>query len=404
MAVGAATLATLANVLKTKYDQKKLYTLMYPDAAFLATIRKDYKFGGNNARITLRYGRPQGGSMVFATAQANKSSSNDGAFLLTRAKDYHVCSISAEALLAADGDENSILNGVKAEMDGCAMMMKRSISAQLYRNGGGQRAQIASIATNVLTLTEPNDIVFFEVDMTLQFSAADGTSGAVRAGTTTVTAVDRDNGKITLASAAAITGLAANDYIFRNGDFGAAAKGLQAWLPSTAPTAGDNFFGQDRSVDTTRLAGVRFAATSGAAKEDTLIDCAARLGREGGLPETVYMHNFDRADIVKSLGSKAQYDVVKSTDNIPIGFKAVILDGDKGSLKLVSDPNCPRGKFFMLQADTWVIKSLGQLPQYADEDGNKMLRESNADQYEWRMRALWQLGCEAPGFNAVGTF
>lgn len=404
MAVGAATLATLANVLKTKYDQKKLYTLMYPDAAFLATIRKDYKFGGNNARITLRYGRPQGGSMVFATAQANKSSSSDAGFLLTRARDYHVCSITAEALLAADGDENSILNGVKAEMDGCTMMMKRSISAQLYRNGGGQRARVASIATNVLTLTEPNDIVFFEVDMTVQFSAADGTSGSVRAGTTTVTAVDRDNGKITLASAAAITDLAANDYVFRNGDFGVAAKGLQAWLPATAPTAGDNFFGVDRSADTTRLSGVRFAATSGAAKEDTLIDCAARLGREGGTPDTVYMHNFDRADIVKSLGSKAQYDVVKSTDNIPIGFKAVILDGDKGPLKLVSDPNCPKGTFFMLQSDTWVIKSLGQLPQYADEDGNKMLRESTADQYEWRMRALWQLGCEAPGFNAVGTF
>lgn len=404
MAAGAATIATLSKILKTKYDQRKLYTLMYPDAAFLATIRKDQNFGGNDARITLRYGRPQGGSMVFSTAQANKTSSNDGAFLLTRAKDYHVCSITAEALLAAKGNENAILDGVKAEMEGCTMMMKRSISAQLYRNGGGARARVASIATNVLTLTEPNDIVFFEVDMTVQFSAADGTSGSVRAGTTTITAVDRDNGKITLASAAAITGLAANDYVFRNGDFGAAAKGLLAWLPETAPTSGDNFFGQDRSVDTTRLAGVRFAATAGASKEDTILDCAARLGREGGTPDAVYLHNFDRADIVKSLSSKVEYDVIKSTDNIPIGFKALVLQGDKGPLKLISDPNCPRGKFFMLQGDTWVIKSLGQLPQYANEDGNEMLRESTSDQYEWRMRALWQLGCEAPGFNASGTF
>jgi hypothetical protein len=404
MAAGAATIATLSKILKTKYDQRKLYTLMYPDAAFLATIRKDQNFGGNDARITLRYGRPQGGSMVFSTAQANKTSSNDGAFLLTRAKDYHVCSISAEALLASKGNENAILDGVKAEMDGCTMMMKRSFSVQLYRNGGGARAQISAIATNVLTLTEPNDIVFFEVDMTLQFSAADGTSGSVRVGTTTITAVDRDNGKITLASAAAITGLAVSDYIFRNGDFGAAAKGLQAWLPTTAPTAGDNFFGQDRSVDTTRLAGVRFAATAGASKEDTVLDCASRLGREGGTPDAVYMHNFDRADIIKSLSSKTEYEVVNSTDNIPIGFKSLVLQGDKGPIKLISDPNCPRGKFFMLQADTWVIKSLGQLPQYANEDGNEMLRESNSDQYEWRMRALWQLGCEAPGFNANGTF
>lgn len=411
MALGATTLTALTNVLKTKYDQKQLYKLMYPDAAWLGRVRKDTNFGGNNARITMRYGRPQGGSHTFSKTTANKSSSVDAGIALTRAKDYHTCSMEAEALLASSGDENSILEGVKAEMEGCTISFRRSISCQLYRNGGGARGQISSgsnVATNTITLAEPSDVVFFEVEQTLQASVADGTSGALRnAGAETrLNGVDRDAGTLRTSDAAwntVIAAIAAGDYLFRSGDFGASAKGLLAWLPTTAPTAGDSFFGVDRSADATRLAGVRYAATAGSAKEDTLVDASARLGREGGTPDAVYMNNLDRADIVKNLMGKAQYEMTKSSDG-NIGYKALILEGDKGPLKVFADPNCPKGKFFLLQEDTWVLKSIKGVPHLVEEDGNKMVRETSADNFEWRYRALWQLGCEAPGYNLNGTF
>lgn len=413
MASGTSTVVALQNILKTKYDQKKLHSLMYPDCAFLGRIRKDTNFGGNNARITFRYGRPQGGSSTISEAFANISSSNDAGMLLTRAKDYHICEIEAEAILAGDGDENTILNAVRGEMEGCKLNFARSIACQLYRNGGGQRGQAASTfnpATNQLQLAEPANIVFFEVDGWVQASAGDGSQvgDALRnAGAKEkIAAVDRDSGILTSTSAAwntTIAAIAASDFLFRSGDFKASIKGLLAWLPTTKPTTGDSFFGVDRSKDTTRLAGVRFAATAGASKEDTLIDCAVRLGREGGTPDAVYCHNFDRADIIKNLMGKAMYEPVKSSDGT-IGYKALILQGDKGELRVMADPNCPRGQFFMLQEDTWVVKSLKGLPHLVEEDGNKMIRKTNADNFEWRYRALWQLGCEAPGFNAVGGF
>lgn len=413
MAIGATTITAIQNILKTKYDQKKLHTMTYPDCAFLGRVRKDTNFGGNNARVTLRYGRPQGGSHDITEAFANITSSNDGAFLLTRAKDYHVCEITAEAMLAGDGEENTVLNAVKAEMEGCSMNFKRSISCQLYRNGGGARGQIAStanVATNTVALAEPSDIVFYEVDMFVQASANDGSAAGHtlrNAGAKErVAAVDRDLGTLRSASAAwntTIAAIAAGDFLFRSGDFKISAKGLLAWLPTTAPTAGDSFFGMDRSVDATRLAGVRFAATAGTSKEDTLVDCSVRLGREGGVPDAVYTNNLDRADIVKNLMGKATFEMTKSTDGV-IGYKALILAGDKGDLKVLADPNCPRGKFFMLQEDTWVLKSIKGLPHLVEEDGNRMTRKSNSDNFEWRYRALWQLGCEAPGFNAVGTY
>jgi hypothetical protein len=411
MAIGATTISAIQNILKTKYDQKKLHSGTYPDCAFLGRMRKDTNFGGNNSRVTMRYGRPQGGSHDITRAFANISSSQDAGFLLTRAKDYHVCEITAEALLAGEGSENTVLNAVKAEMEGCLMNFKRSISLQLYGNGGGARGQISSgsnVATDTVTLAEPADIVFFEPEMVVQASAADGTSGSLlnSGARETIEAVDRDLGTLRATSAAwntVITSIATGSYLFRDGDFGLAAKGLRAWLPSTAPGGSDLFFGVNRSVDATRLAGVRFTASAGASKEDTLIDCSVRLGREGGVPDAVYTNNLDRADIIKNLMGKATFEMTKATDGV-VGYKALILAGDKGDLKVIADPNCPRGKFFMLQEDTWVIKSIKGLPHLVEEDGNRMTRKSASDNFEWRYRALWQLGCEWPGFNAVGDY
>jgi hypothetical protein len=401
MAAGDATVTALQNILKTKYDQKKLYQLAYADSPLFGKIRKDTNFGGNNARITLRYGAPQGGSMVFATAQTNKSSSSDAGFLLTRAKDYHVSGISGEALLAAEGDENTLLSGVKGEI-------ARSIQLQCYRNGGGARGQISAgstVGNPTITLSNVSDIVNFEVGMVVNLASTDGTSGAIRVGTNTITAMDRQAGTLTTTTAwtTGVAAAAASDYIFRNGDFGVAASGLAAWIPTTAPTS-SLFFGVDRSVDTSRLGGVRYTAGAGGNKEEILIDCSARLGLEGGTPDAVYLNNLDRAEIVKGLGSKAVFEPTKSTSDGVIGYKALILEGDKGPLRVMADNACPKGTFYMLQEDTWVIKSIKPAPHVVEDDGLKMIRETTSDGVEWRLRALWQMGCEAPGFNAVGSF
>ncbi len=407
---GDSTVAAMANILKTTYAPK-LRTMTYPESVLFGRMKKVEKFGGNNRRVSLRYGSPQGGSMTFTSAQAFKTSSNDAAFLLTRAKDYHVSGITAEAMLAGEGDENALMSTIKGEMDGSTSTFGRSIAAQLYRNGGGARGKISSgsnVATATITLDEPSDIVLWETQMCVQGSAADGTSGAILAGGNApqILALDRDLGTLTTVEAAwntTVAFVAGTSFLFRSGDFGLAAKGLLAWLPTTAPTAGQAFFGQDRSFDATRLSGVRFAATAGASKEDTLIDCSARLGRERAKPDAVYLNNLDRADIVKNLMGKAVFEMTTATDGI-IGYKALILEGDKGPLKIFADPNCPKGKFFMLQEDTWEIRSIKGIPHFIDEDGNKFLREAAADGYEWRMRALWQPCCDAPGYNANGTF
>jgi hypothetical protein len=414
MAVGDATVAALTSILKTKYDQKVFYQLFYRKAPFLGTIRKDEKFGANNARISLRYGSPQGGSAQFSVAQANKTSSADVGFVLTRAKDYQVAGISGEALAAAEGDENTIYNGLKGEMEGSMRNLNRSIQITAWRNGGGSRGVgngSYAVSGTAITLATPADITNFEVQMKIDLAPNDGSvPTSVRAGgPLTITAVDRTAGIVTVSAAVnTLTGAANTDTIFRNGDYGILAKGQLGWLPPTGsalrPTSlgTDNWFGVDRFQDIVRLGGIPYSG-GGGNKEETLMDAAELASREGADDLTCYINNLDRADIVKSLGSKAIYLPVESTDG-KIGYRALIAEGPDGPIKILSEVNVPRGNFFINQMDTWVLKSIRGVPRILDDDGLKMLRESTNDGYEWRMGGYFQFGCEAPGYNLVGTW
>lgn len=411
MPAGDATIAALTNILKTRYDQKVFHQLFYRKAPFMGQVRKDEKFGGNNARISLRYGAPQGGSFQLPVAMANVTSSSDVGFLLTRAKDYQVSGISGEALAAGDGDENTIYNTLRGEMEGSMRNLNRSLQIAGWRNGGGQRFQLnnSTAATTVATLLQAADITGVEVQMKVDLSVDDGynnggaLAGVRAGGPLTVVAVDRTAGTVTFnANISTLTGAGVADYAFRNGDYSLGCAGVLRWLPNVAPTTGDNHFGVDRSVDPVRLAGVRYAG-SGGNKEETIIDAAELAGREGAEDLTCFLNNLDRADIIKSLGSKAIYEPVDSTDG-DIGYRALNIEGPDGTIKVFSDVNVPRGKFFLLEMDTWVLKSAKGVPRILDDDGLKMLREANNDGYQWRMGGYFQYGCEAPGYNLAGTW
>ena len=412
MPAGDATIAALTNILKTRYDQKTFHQLFYKKAPFAGQIRKDEKFGGNNSRISLRFGAPQGGSFQINVALANVTSSSDVGFMLTRAKDYQVSGISGEALAAGDGDENTLYNTLRGEMEGSMRNLNRSVQIALPRNGGGQRGQgngSYSTAAAVVTLLQAADITGFEVGMKCDFANDDGYNnggalgGVLAGGPITVTAVDRTAGTITFsANINTLTNVTNSSWIFRQGDYSFGCAGLGRWLPSTAPTAGDSHFGVDRSVDPVRLAGIRYNGQGGN-KEETLVDAAELAGREGAEDLTAFINNLDRADIVKSLGAKAIYEPAKDT-NGDIGYRALNIEGPDGTIKVFSDVNIPRGKFYMLDMETWVLKSAKAFPRVLDDDGLKMLREALNDGYQWRMGGYFQPGCEAPGYNLVGTW
>lgn len=80
-----------------------------------------------------------------------------------------------------------------------------------------------------------------------------------------------------------------------------------------------------------------------------------------------------------------------------------MLSGPNGPMKVIPDQNCPAGYAFLLQMDTWKLKSLGEAVRLFDGDGLTMIRDPNGDNLLIRCFSYAQLSCRAPGWNGVVT-
>ena len=396
----ALDLVSFSAALKQHYPDYKIENLVYQSNPFMALVPKYEQFGGEVMKMPLIYGNPQNRSASFSTANAQSSTSALKAFLLTRNADYSIAEISNEVILASEGDANAFLRAATVEIDGALQSLGRSVATKLYRSGSGSIGKAATVTGTgtIITLAVVDDVVNFEVGMTLQASTTDG-GGSLRSGSAVVSAVDRINGVVTLASAG-ITGLAGNDFIFVAGDYDAALKGLSAWLPydDRAAKLGASFFGVTRSADATRLGGLVYDGTA-LPIEEALISAASLVGREGGSPDYAFMNFTDWANLAKALGSKVQYNDVKAGAEGAVGFTALMVNGPRGVIKCLPDVNCPKGSVFLLQLNTWQLASLKKAVNLFDTDGLRMLRSSSADSLQIRCFSYAQLGCSAPGYN-----
>lgn len=407
--MAALDLTSFAAALKTLYSSKRIENLTYQTNPLLAMLPKNESFYGDSVKQPLVYGNVKGRSVTFATAQSNKAASSYAAFTVTRVKDYALASIDNETLEASKSDKGAFMRAAQAEIDSAFRALGRSIASALYRSGSGSVGVVATggISTTALTLASPGDVVNFEVGMKVQASATDGSALIDSGAAATLTAINRDTGVLTASAnwtTTFPTPIAAGYYLYIQGDAQSAASartkisGLQAWLPTTAPSS-TSFFGVDRSVDTTRLGGVRYDG-SALTIEEALINGVSRVGVEGGKTDYIFMNPLDVRNLVTALGTKVMYTQHKVGD---IGFEGLKVACDNGPVTVMSDLNCPQGYAFALQMDTWELASLGKAPRLLDSDGNRFLREASADAIEVRCGFYGNLLCSAPGFNAVIT-
>lgn len=404
--MASASTTTLNAILKRLYSKERFERALYENNSFLGLIPKMESFTGDDLRIALMFAPTAGGSANFTKAQSNKVGASYKGFNLTRVPDYSLFSIDGEAIKAARSDEGSLIRALEAEGDAALHTLKRSCAKQIYRNGGGAIGKVGSTTTTTLTLADAADVVNFEVNMKIDSSSTDGTSGSVDGDARVITGVDRDKGELVTAANWTGSGNYSNgDSLFRDGDFGGTVKGLEAWVPATAPTS-TLFFGVDRTADKTRLGGIRLtasASTDGSLRRFLERSCA-RVAREGGMPDHVFMNPEDWYQLVWEIGSQTTFEKLTAQNAkgpvASIGYDAIRIAGTTGSVKVVPDHNCQKGVAWMLTLKTWKLYSLGPAAGWLTLDGNQILRESTADAYEGRMGGYSQVGCQAPGWNA----
>lgn len=335
-------------------------------------------------------------------------------------------------LEATKDDAGAFVDEAKLNMDTGFRNISNDMALDLFNDGSGSRGTYGlgsgsgTIATGVITLDNPQNIVNFEVNMTLVSYSVSGQTAtqSTSAALGYVIAVNRSSGTVTVsASFGGAAGTPTNwsttfPYLAVQGDVnfasgglgigsGAAQKiaGLAAWLPLTAPGSTDSFWGVNRSSDVTRLSGVRFSGVSETI-EEALIDASSLVAREGGMPDMCFMSFSSYSALEKALGAKVQYVDVKH-DEADIAFAGIRIHAPYGPITVIPDRNClPQGGSpvaYLLQMDTWKVRSLGRAPHVLTYglEGLEGLRVGNSDALEIRIGYYANLICNAPGWNCV---
>lgn len=409
--MATTTVSNIQTVLKNLWPQNRVENEVYPDHPFLSRITKDENFVGTDLKLVVRIGDGQGRGVTLSSAQSRASAPQYRRFSLTRSKNYQVFRIEGEAIEAAKNDVGSLVRTLDDEIKGSINNITKDLAVNMFRGRSGNIGAIGAVAGGppaTITLSNVADVTSFEVGMILVASSTSVGANRNTPATATITKVNRSTGVLTFDDGTfGGTNWAPNDFLSVSGDnangvalnFGNKALGLADWLPVTDPAALENFLDVDRSIDRTRLAGIPLDISSYLPEEGALY-AVMECDRNGARPRDFVVNHTDYQSVLNSLGTKA---VTKYEGTGQVGFQTIQINGPKGPVSMYLDQDCPAGVGYCLDMRTWKLYSLGAAPKMLELDGLPMLRLTDDDAYEGRMGYYANLGCSAPGFNAVVT-
>ena len=406
------TVSSLSNALKKYWPQSDLKSHLYTNRPLIGMLRKDEKAGGDEIWLPIRTAPGSGRSATFSDAQGNKGPATYARFELTLVTDYATFSINGQAIRKARLDPWKTIRQIASDGDAVRTALENSVAHALYSNGGGAIGKIVSGGgTTTLTLTDDGDtnMIAFEEGLNVDCSNTDGTSGAVDGDPVVISATNPVARTITKTGGNwnASGNYSDDDYIFAEGDFGAKASGLAAWVPPSDPSS-TSFFGVDRTANILKLGGYR--RTLDTSKDGDLhrgfINVSADLHQFGASPDSLFMNPIDWAYLDHEIEGKTTYEKMTSRDQggpfSTVGYETIRIMGAAGPINVYADPWCPKKRAYMLTLDECCLFSLGNVVGWLNEDdvGN-ILREATTDSYEGRFGGYFQLGVEMPGHQAT---
>jgi hypothetical protein len=403
----------VASVVKETYPNG-IVEIDYKRAKTLALLRKEKgalvegSFG-TAFKQPLKYSNPQAGSATYATgyAQASTEATRYTHWYLPPAELFQFARVSGAAVRRTQGSTASFVKALVSEIENAKLAMTRMIEIYLDGAGWGDLAQISSITTTAITLNYPWMARFFEIGQSICFSTS--VSGAVlkapTAGVTTkITAVNVSTGVLTTADdmTSGGTAVAANDYIFRNGDRQNSASpsrivpcGFRAFLPDTDATRG-TLFNVDQTLSQ-RLGGLRRDATLSGNMEEAFLDASADIDSQGGQSTHLVLGTNTYSKLGKSLLNKVYADI-EDMDGVKLGFKGIVIQGASGDIICYSDSAFAEGRGRMFDVGDIGIQHVGDDICSIDQtDGLQFRQVDGTDDWMARLVASYQFHIDAPG-------
>lgn len=383
-------------IYKRRYSDEQIGEQTKRDHLLSEMTKMRSGVGGDDFRYVVRTGNPAGVAGSFSVAQANASGSSGVQFAAEPALKYGVITLDGPSMARARGKEDSFYDLVTMETDGILEEVGDSLAFDAYRNATGLRGRIATagITGNVIELEDHDDARNFKEKMNIV--ADDAATGLTpRAGSAEVVAVDVDAGTVEVDNVANITGLAAADYLFREGDPGTCSDGLALIIPLTAPVYGsDSFRGVDRGRNARKLAGCRLDDTASSIERNMGL-VAVKIRQEGKRANCGFLNPINFHDVTERQNAKVEFQSGGGTADY--GFEFFNIHTSAGRLKVYSDPDCPLDRGYVGNLDSLQVRHIDAYPHVIRDDGRPNLRQTSSDGLEARVRAMHNWFILVPG-------
>ncbi len=412
MASGANSVVG-ANFLKKFYQPKHILNTISKKSSRLLNLvthntngaGKDYNF------LSVVADNPSGSATMSKSQATGTRRMQQGVqFAVPWFNDYETPTVAGDLIAKTRNDKGGWLPALRAEMDSSLRYAAHRKSIALFTSGWGELGSISSgtnLATNVCTLADPSAIYRFIPGMTLVFSSTLNGSALRNSGGTTeldVLSVNYNNGSFTTAAVGTttpanlntITGISTGDIIFISGDRQDSATpsllrpvGLGSplgggWAPLVAPTSGENWFGQDRTLNSFLYSfyvdGRTMSMGQGLV---TAAQTASSVGNADSLVAVLSPARFTQ--LAMALQGQTQYTTV--VGRAGVAFKTIVIYADGLELPVISDKYCVDAVGYVGDPKAIHWTSIGEAPTISDDDGQRMVRQVSDDGVEVRIKS-----------------
>lgn len=395
-----------AAFLKRFYSPDVVINTVSKKASRLLNLIKHHTDGsGDSYNFLTVVGENPSGSAIFSEAQdrGQNAQSSGFQFKVDWYDDYQVPSVSNGQIARTRNAKGGWIPVLRHEIDSSLRYSAHRRSVALYTTGYGELATMtnAAAASTTITLGNPrtgavdkSTAYRFIKGMKLVFASTISAS-ALRAGQSAVVAkVNYSAGTIDLdVNTNAVAGLAQNDIIFTKGDREDSVTparrrpaGLPFWVPTTAPSPGENAYGVDRTANSFLYGWIIDCTTTGKSIAQGLVEAANLCSTIGHAERLVGVLSTDRFVELSNSQENKQYTMI--TGRGGMGYKALVVYADGVELPVISDQFCLNSEGYVLDPKALDHPSMGEAPHMHDLDGNDVLRQSSDAGIEARIEAF----------------
>lgn len=403
------TTSEVAAIYKERF-QGGIAKLLPQKSEVFAMFRHESDKGGEPWQKVLRTNAVRASTRP-ETAIAQTNAPSYSTFTINQAnmgEEHCVVELSTKVLRSTANNESALVKAIEEAVDTELEAVALRLDHKLLGDGGGNigRVEPASVSAATFQLQDTDYLYFWYAGLRIEAAPDNGKTAAagVRSGVLEVSGLAVD-GTITCTQnittgipAFDDTGAAtAVDFLFAEDDYDAQAErivqGLRAWVPQTAPSGGESWFGVDRSTHESALAGSRVTG-SGAHVFDVLRDARARTTQNRGKPDTLVIGTFKMAEIEQVVGAKQEF--MLKTDYPDVGIAGIKMNTAGGPIDVIAQPAMPSAEAVLFKRDAFVIGSMGEVPHDVDEDGLTWRVVTGKAAVQHRCEAYLQLMLEEP--------